>query len=211
MPGRCGRPPRWAHRLRRQRTRTAKHRRGVALERTRLAERTLSLRTRKITGRGLRRTWRRRHDARRLRHHLALRLQRRRARRRLAGFFDAQTDARRHEAAGGLLAHGLDRFSAGGRDCGRRGLGRCDRLGDRRRRLDDGSGAASATGGAAGASSCGGRRCFDRRGRDSFVRRRFGGPGLLDQARRTERRRGGLRRLGCGEPSPFLPGGRSSA
>ena len=120
--------------------------------------RTLSLRAREIAGGGLRRTRRSgRHDARRLRHDLALRLQRRRARRRLAGFFDAQANARRHEAAG-LLAHGLGRFGAGGR--GGAGSRPARRLGRR---------GASATG--AGAAS-NGRRCFDRRRRGRLDRRR---------------------------------------
>ena len=91
-----------AHRLRRQWPRTAQHRCRVAGGRTRRSVGTLLLTRagREVTGGLLRRArGSRRHRARRLRDDLPLRLQRRRARRRLAGFFDAQANAWRHEAA----------------------------------------------------------------------------------------------------------------
>ena len=133
----------------------------------------------------------RRHDARRLRHHLALRLQRRRARRRLAGFFDAQANARRHEAAG-LLARGLRGFGA------------------RRPRRAPPASARRAAPRQPARAPLRQRRCFDRRRRGRLDRRRprrlfglrLGRLRLLDQARRTERRRGGLRRLRRGVRRP---------
>ncbi len=114
----AGRPDR----LRGQRARAAQHGGGVARGRARRSVRTLALRAREIAGRRLWRSRRgRRHHARRLRHDLALGLQRRRARRRLAGFLDAQPNARRHEAAG-LFANRF-RHVAGS------GLGGFDRRG----------------------------------------------------------------------------------
>ena len=198
MPGRCGMPPAGRTGCDGQRPRTAQHRRGVALQRALLAERTLSLRTRQIARGRLRRTGRGRHHARRLRHDLTLGLQRRRARRRLAGLFDAQANARRHESAGDLFAHDFRHFD--GRDGDSAGLvvraararqpvepaRRLDhrlggrRFGDWRGRFDQR------------------RRCVDGCGGDRLLGRGFRGLRLLDQARRSERGRGGLGRLRCG-------------
>ena len=186
------------HRLRRQRARPAQHRRGVALRRTRLAERTLALRAREVAGRGLRRTRRsRRHDARRLRHDLPLRLQRRRARRRLAGFFDAQANARRHEAAGAFRA----RLSAGSALARR---GRAPTVGRR-----SASGASAHGSGAAST-----RRRFDgrrRRGASTGGARRssgFGSAGFAFLIRRGGPSVGaaGFGGSGAGAAAPFLPG-----
>ena len=178
-----------ANRLRGQRTRAAQHGGGVARGRARRSVRTLTLRAREIAGGGLRRTRRgRRHHARRLRHDLALGLQRRRARRRLAGFLDAQPNARRHEAAG-LFANRFGRLARLGGSAGSAGVGSAT------------GAAASAAGAAAIGASTGGASAggvFDRRRRRLFHLGRFGRPRLLDQARRSERRRGRLGRLGRG-------------
>ena len=185
------------HRLRRQRPRPAKHRRGVALRRTRRSVRTLSLRTRQIAGGGLRRTRRSgRHDARRLRHELPLRLQRRRARRRLAGLLDAQADARRHEAAG-LLARDFGAGSAlGAAATGSTGAGS--------------AGGASATG--AGAASTGGV-FHDRRRRGASTggataSSGFGSAGFAFLISRGGPSVGaaGFGGSGAGAAAPFLPG-----
>ena len=184
------------HRLRRQRTRTAQHRRGVALRRTRLSRTDAGpAGARDCRSRPAADAAQRRHDARRLRHDLPLRLQRRRARRRLAGFFDAQANARRHEAAG-LFARGLGGFGAGGRGgavpTGAGSAGAAPRQ-PARARLRTG-----------GASTGGGAAAPRPAARDGLVGLRLGGPGLLDQARRTQRRRGGLRRLRRGRGGALL-------
>ena len=137
MPGHAERRPRRLRRrpdrLRRQRPRPAHHRRRRARRRTRGdgydsdAARPGAARRLAAAARPGFAGWRRR--LRRLRHDRPARLQRRRLRRRFAGFFDAQADARRHEAAGSA---GRWRRSAAVRPASAIGAGR---FGCRRRRI----------------------------------------------------------------------------
>ena len=174
----------------------------------RAVRRPLAGRAREVAGCRRQRTLRRaRHDARRLRHELALGLQRRRARRRLAGFFDAQANARRHEPRRCLARTALGRRSLGGAGgaaasaTGGRGSARAPaparrpvralRPPARARRRRPALGARRRRARPAAAL-----RPAPRRGR--LVGGGVGRPGRLDQARRRQRRRSRLGRLGRG-------------